>query len=438
MLPLSRVPILVTALVICAAGVAAAQALPPPTGGSGGLFGRRTVQDPQSFVNELTMMLDLGSGYDRNRDQEARAEQGGMITTGGATIQHRVGRATRFVESDVRMYTSRASVGIKELSGASGSLEGEVSLGRRAGLTTRLTGNYEPTFLFEAFGPLETGDIAAGLPGANQPQGISDQRWLSTQGTAGGYRRWTSRQRTDLQVGAMGRRVVRGTGLDSRGQSFTALHAWERWRHGSVTLRSRWEAQQQEDARGADLPIEMLAPEVVLRIERPLSATRRMGVSVGLGMTQVKTESADTREAYAFTVPTVSGSARVDVSRNWALGADARRDVSVLQGISPVPFVTNAASVRLSGTVGARTQVSVSTSWSKGNSEFDAGRFTSVVGTAQVQVAATRQLGIFAGIGYYDHDVQDLVIAPDGFPGDFRRRSVRVGLTYWLPVFGKF
>jgi hypothetical protein len=44
---------------------------------------------------------------------------------------------------------------------------------------------------------------------------------------------------------------------------------------------------------------------------------------------------------------------------------------------------------------------------------------------------------VSTSVNYYLHRLRDLTLVDPRFPAAFRRSSVRVGVTLWLPVIGR-
>ena len=54
----------------------------------------------------------------------------------------------------------------------------------------------------------------------------------------------------------------------------------------------------------------------------------------------------------------------------------------------------------------------------------------------QLRLAITGTVGAFAGYYYYYHRYSNPGALPEGFPAEYDRHAVRVGLTLWVPLAG--
>jgi hypothetical protein len=178
-----------------------------PPGSTGGLFGGHHPPDPNRTSQELVLTVDLGGGRDRTVDPEGRplpagefgAQPGGYLGTAAAEIRYRRGRARRFVEGTGHAFTNRFETGVPQLTGGNATLSASTGLGRRSGLAFGLAAAYEPTLLFNAFGP-EAGPVgAAAAPVQDATLGITEQQWRAGRASTSLFRNWTTHQRMDLQ-----------------------------------------------------------------------------------------------------------------------------------------------------------------------------------------------------------------------------------------------
>jgi hypothetical protein len=84
-----------------------------------------------------------------------------------------------------------------------------------------------------------------------------------------------------------------------------------------------------------------------------------------------------------------------------------------------------------------RVSVGVSGAISRGAGlATDTGSFEATGATAQVQYAVARWCGLFVGYNFYRHRLLEISSTPTGYPARYDRHSVRVGLSFWLPLYG--
>lgn len=433
------VPVLVTAI----APPALAQAIAPPAGPTSGLFASRRTADPTSGAPELTFTLDFGGGYDQNLEDGAAptqvfsSQQSGYIGTGTGTLRYRKGTVRRFIASTGTGYLSHASEGVNRLAGGSATVNGAAAVGRRSSISAGAGLTYEPSYLFNAFGPLAE-DVGA-VPGASPLQGITEQRWLSTQAMASAYRSLTSRQRVDALYTYGHRAPLSGPGFESRAQAASIRHSWNPKPSAGMQVSYRFDNTTQSDDFGRAVTLPTHSAGVALSLRRSFSAVRRFSVTVGGGAARTQQDLTAGREA--FVLPTVYGSTRFDISRDWSVTGDLRRDISVLEGLSVETFATTAFAVRADGILAQRYQVALSGSYASGaapSGETGEGSYRTFAATAQVQYALSRCCAVFSSYSFYDHDLQDVVIVEPGIPDRYSLNSIRFGFNFWMPLFGRF
>jgi hypothetical protein len=434
-------------LIAFATGVAEpalAQAITPGTRPLGGIFGasRRSPTDPSPAA---VVYLDLGGGYDQNLDdpegfappiQVFNPQQSGYLGNVTTSVQYRRGTVARFLESRGTGYVSHASEGAGRVISGAANLEGATNFGRRNGVLGTVSGAYEPTFLFNAFGPI-AGDVEGGVvPGSTPTRGINQQEWFAFQGSANLFRDWTPRQRTAVQYSGQRRRPASGPGFTSFANTAAVRHNWNMREHAVLQLSYSFNGNTQTDQLGDAQPFKSQVAEIALNLTRPLSPDRRLALTVGGGVNKAST-SRPFRQI-DFVVPVVTASARLDLTRDMTVSLDARRDVTILDGLSPEPFLTNTGSLRVLMRSSDRVQVSGSASFSRGASEVSStGSFQNVLGTVQMHYALARCCAVFANYSYYQYEIFDVTTVQPGLPSRYELNSVRVGLSFWLPVYGR-
>lgn len=433
------------ALLVAAAVVpAGAQAIDPATRPLGGLFAER--RGPDTGAPEMTLWLDLGGGYDENLEPEAtpgvpvqvfNPQQSGYVGTGTGTLRYRQGTTTRYFEGQGRAYLSHASAGAQRIAGGSAGFEAAGPISPRNGFTANLTAAYDPTFLFNAFGPVTESVEGGVIPGSAPARGITEQQWVSGQGHLGLYRNWTPRQRTNVQYAGQRRKPVSGPGFENVINAATVRHTWNVREHASLQFTYDLSHNLQRDELGAEQPLRSQGGELALTLARPLSPDRRLSVTFGGGVRQARLELPGTLAQ--FEVPIASGSARLDLRRNWSVSLDGRRDVTVLNGLSPEPFVTDMLSARSLALFAERLQLSVTGSVSRGASRLtETGEFRNLIATLQLHYALSRWCAVFTNVSHYSYRLLDLELVQPGFPSRYDLNSVRLGFSFWLPLYGRF
>jgi hypothetical protein len=432
-------------LVLAEVSSAAAQAIDRPPRATTGPLAQRRIVDPNVPVDELSLAVDFFGSYDDNVSESGRAtgtftpQESAYVGSADAELQYRRSRGEKFFEGMGRTYLNRASTGFDRFAGAEANAQGGIDLGPRAGLTGGGSFANEPTFLFNAFGPLASQLEGEPVTDATPVVGITQQRWLNVTGAVGFYRDWTTRQRMEVLYNDAKRTPVDGIGLGSRAFSGTLRHGWNFRRNAGLQFSYVYSETRQSDEEGPLPPLKSNLTEVGLRLERPLSPQRSISVIFGGGAAFFEAFAAGTPIAFDYVVPTYFGQARFDVARTWTLSADVRRNVTILQGLSPEPFASNALSVRADGLATSRMQLGLSGAYSRGAALItNSSTFKTQGVSAQLQFLLSRCCSLFTTYRYYKHDLRNVLLVPNGFPPKYDRNSVQLGLTVWFPLHGNF
>jgi hypothetical protein len=429
-------------------GPAWAQPIAPPTGAGGGIFGSRRGAATAASGSELTLTMNLGGGHDDNPeavfdDQPVPvADQSGRIATLAGNLLFRTGSLDNSLELAGGGYTNYATVGVEQISGGDGSVQWTKTMGRRHGLLMRFNATYQPTFLFNAYGPIAEpategveGVELVELPSTAPTRGITDQRWLALQAQAGVYRMWSPRQRGDVRYLRSQQEPLTGTGFDSWAQSVGYTHTWNRTERLAFRPAYHFRQNRQSDETGLELPLDSHATGLEFTYTKRLSPSRLFTLTGGVGYTYSRYHLPTGLED--FNLPTYAGGARIGVGSDWSLSLDAGRDVTLLEGLSPEPFGANSVSVRADGLAGRRTQFLVSVGYSEGAGLVtENGAFETIVGAAQMQFALGRRWALYAGYSHYRYTL-DALINPASIPTRYQLNAFRIGLNLWLPLYGQ-
>ena len=437
--------IIAAVIVMSTTGTASAQAIDRPPRSTGGVFAQRRTVNPNAPVQELSMMVDVFGGYDDNVTEGASGEgsfvprRSTYVGRAETELRFRKARRARSFEALGRGFLNHASIDGSQFIGGEATVQASTDLGRRSGLNLSLSAANEPTFLFDAFGSVASQMEGQVVSDSAPAQGVTNQRWLVGRTMGGIYRNLSTRQRIDVQYIAELRRPLNGSGFDSQSQTASLRHDWRFSRNFSWQTTYNYEENAQSDPTGSSRPLRSHTADLGLRYTRLLSGQRRVIAAAGGGASRVRAFTSDTDERREFVVPTGYGLARLDLGRTWALQADVRRDVTILQGVSPEPFAADSQSLRADGLFGERLQVGVSGAYSRGAALVsDAGRFEAAGATAQLQFILSRYASVFTGFRFYKYRLIDIPVVPVGFPGRYDRSSVQMGVTLWLPLSGRF
>jgi len=444
------VTLLTTALVCPAAG----QVIQTAPGTTRGVFGTSGATATGAPVFAVT--VDLDGGYDSNSitdDPDAPTQffafQSGFVSSAAASARFQVGTETRYLlgiaSSGINQQQVARNSRFYRQWRSAGSLQAATTLGRRAGLTANAGVSYDPTFVFSAFDAIDRNGgeenplVEEGFPPADATLSITPQRWLTNRVGASLFRNWTSRQRMTLQYDGLWLRPTEGEGVESNTNSASLTHLWSPSPTTGLELVYRLDRWTLTQGGTSAAPINAHTTEARLRHERRLSPNRSISFMMGGGAIAVEDPLQSDSGLLDQVSPTMSGMVQLNFQPTWAVSLGARRDITVLGGLSAEPFVSNAVTLGLEATPTRRLSGGVTAGFSRGGSQRSAiGGFDQAMVNAQLQYAFGASAGLTIGYGFNDYEFRNVDVAPSAFPSNFSRQSLRVGLTFWLPLYGTF
>lgn len=426
---------------------AEAQTFANPPGTTRGLFGGDVQPNAARSTRQLTTWFDFGGGYDDNRETAETpvgTELDGYASTVVGGFRYWQGRTTRSLETTGRFFRNSEVASGANSVGGEVNLVGQMAVGRRGGLSLAARAANDSAQLFGAFG----GDLAPPDPGIDDgipvsdvrpPTGIVEERWYTLGATATAFRSWTPRQRTDFQYIQVARRPVEASGLRS---DVSQAAVWHNWSYGPDTgllFTYRFERVGQELAFSTETPpIQAHSVEGGFRYTRRLAPNRTLQFTIIGGGTYVQQVDAALAQIPSNLEPTANAVATYTLTRRWSLSANASRRVTVLAGVAIEPFVNDLASLSLTGLLARRTTIVVNGIVSRGLGLGHALGSFDATSTAVTLQQGFRYGGLFVGYSRYEHRLRDLLGSPGTMATQFDRRSVRAGVTIWLPLYGAF
>jgi hypothetical protein len=132
-------------------------------------------------------------------------------------------------------------------------------------------------------------------------------------------------------------------------------------------------------------------------------------------------------------------SATLALSPDWNVQGGYRRDFSLFQGVTDEVYTTDTADISTGGLVTDRTDLRLGATYGNWHTVVASGvdETLNVYGASvQARVALTDTLSATAGYYYYYHRYSNPGALPEGFPAEYDRHAVRVGLTLWVPLAG--
>ena len=173
--------------------------------------------------------------------------------------------------------------------------------------------------------------------------------------------------------------------------------------------------------------------------ESALSRRRHFRLSLAAGAGYLESIGSTTREPYHVWVPTGSGSVMLALSPRWSVDGGYQRDFSLLQGVTDEVYTTDTAFVSTGGLVTGRTDLRVGATYSNWQTPVASGVYDkmNVYGASlQVRVNLTETVAATAAYYYYQHRYSNPGDLPAGFPPQYDRNAVRIGLSVWVPLAG--
>jgi hypothetical protein len=446
------------AIVMALAGPATAQVVPGPPGASTGVLtpGSGTASAPR-----MSMTFDLEGGYEDNSVQSSDGTtdpyaplQSGYIVTGAGLLRYRVGQVNRNIEAIAGGSLSEQQItpGLPSyrLQRGGGSIQGTTTMGGRNRVMVRAGTSYEPTFLgtFDSLGVTAVGvtDAAFESAAADPPPAAAGfrpsyttQRWLANMAAGELQRSWSPRQQTGVSYEGAWMQPTSGPGLESQSHSATAGHSWRKTSNTTFELGYRGLVNRQRLEDGVEQRNGIHGGEARVLYNRRLTPRRSILVTGMGGVVRVNSTGLEGQDDVTVTAPVAAGSLRLGVTSAWGVSISARRDVTVLYGMSSLPFTSGAAVVGVDATVARRLMFTATTGLSRGRNRVgDDGDYRQTVADVAFTYGFGAHAGLHALYSYNDHELRDIQLAVSSFPTRFTRHSVRVGMTLWLPLIGRF
>lgn len=435
-------PPLTVLLVLIAVTPAAAQIVTGPQGSAGGIFGGHRAVDPNRTSQRLSLNFDLSGGYDSNEegpvagDATARALYAGSAQTG---VRYWRGKTTRFFEASARGRLNYESRTREDFVGGELLLQGSSNLGRQLTLSAGAIASYDAAALTGQFAP-EVGETQSEFPLAHHPpQGVVQQPWLSSAGYANLVSRWSVRQTTTAEYRASRREPIDSAGIQAQGQQVSILHSWNFRPSAGLRMSYRFDNDRQGSQTMMLPPLRTSTVDAGFRIERRYSPIRTLRLEVAAGAALAERVAYGDVAPLEYLLPT--GSARMQFNLNgvWSVMVEGTRDIGVLEGLTPEPFATTAATLHFEAAMSRRVRTNVSGTYSNGAGlQSNSGAFDMASVLTQLQYGLGRCCGLFTSYSFYNHRLRDLSSLPVGFPEQYNRHVARLGFTWWLPLYGSF
>ncbi len=429
------------ALLVCAAPAAAQR--PRPDRPYRGLFGGNGA-NPNS-AQQLDLNVSLLGAYDDNvlsdRSQvgiDPRFEQSGNYEAGTASLDYtrRTGRVTFDFSGGTtyRYYPSLRQLDGTDTFASAGVI---VKLSSRTVVRATESASYSPFFSFGVPGAVTPvpGDVAPTTPDAplvsNAAVGLSSMASFEHRLTP--RLSWTADyalQYTNYRVQSQ------------------ALETWTAGSQVGYQLSTNASARFGYHYRRSTSPFYYAQEPVVghdldvgIDYSRALSFSRKTKVGFATGTSIFRSFSPSggvpgTDGVYQ-THYLLNGNAYLtrQMGRSWSGRLRFERGVQFVPGFGS-PFNADTVSASLDGYAGLRQRLSFGASYSNGQVgiALSGQNYRSYNATADYQYALSSYMALSANYTYYRYWFADAVPLPTGLNRGLNRQSVRVGLSFWLPL----
>jgi hypothetical protein len=419
-----------------------------------GIFGGGPPPDPNRSRQEFTLTANLLAGYDDN------------LVVGTGTAPPSGPDAAGYlgdVQLDFDYFRGKADRSFTVRGGAHGTRYSESNVGFQNDASINLSGQTrlrrrdqfraDAVFTYDAFSTLGTFEgLEPSLGIDDIPTSTPDARFSETSsiaGQAGVNYTWAvgRNDSVDLQYGFTARRYGASDDptIETPGDVDThrAATAYSRTLGRYLSLRTAYDYSNADaEDRLGSIPLVEHTLTVGPVWQKQVSRTRRVEISASVGAQYVETVTrGDERVNVEYWVPSGSAGMRVDLGRTWSLWGDYNRGTTVLPQVTTTALTTDAVSLSTGGRLGNRAQLSFTTGYAKGGSNAATGGtddYTTVLAGAQFQYRLNRRFSATATYSYYEYRFDNLSDLPEGFPTTASRNAVRVGVTIWLPLVGRY
>ena len=418
-----------------------------PTSSSQGKFETaRRSRDGGPSRQDVTFTANVLGGYDDNLTAGLGSGSGtspdAMVSGAAASVD---GTLAYFRGNSLRSFrldTSGALLGYPgnlENPAPAGSVNADVRapLGRNVALGLSERVSYEP--LFNAFssgagtGPLPP-DVAQPTP----TTGLFERKsWSSNTGVSL-ERQWGRKDTATLAYAYRTQEFIEDDDGDNTWHDVSAGYRRILSSQVKAGLDYRYRNGEYADSN------EFMRPTTDHRIEGVAefigAPSRRRSYSVLISAGVGLLESVNASGAiFTSWVPTGRANVNVSVSDGWSVAGGYQRDFSLLQGVTDDVYTTDSAFVTTNGMLTRRLALSIGATYSNWVTPVASGvNDTMDVYGASVgfRFLLADSLAATANYYYYLHRYSNPGALPAGFPSDYDRQAVRVGLTMFFPLAG--
>ncbi len=419
-----------------------------PAASDQGLFEEaRTSRDGGPTRQELTLTANVLGGYDDNLTAGlgtgSAVAPAAMASGGTAYLDGKLGYYRGNARHSIRMDSTgslTAYPGYLDDPAAGGvfDLGIKTTAGRDTtfGFSERL--GYEPLFNVYSQGASSTPlppEIGSAVPAT----GLFERRSLNSSTALSLTQRWSRQDWTSLSYSY---RLQEFTEEDySDNTSHDVVANYRRRLANGVRARVEY-GYTKLDYTDADYGAPSTREQRIEggpEIEKVLSRRRRLKLSLAAGASYLESKGSTERQPYDAWLPTGSASLMFALSPTWSVDGGYTRDLQLFQGVTDEVYTTDTAFVGTGGFVSTRANLRVGATYSNWKTPVASGVADTmdIYGASlQLQVTLSDTIAATASYYYYFHRYSNPGGLPEGFPAEYNRNAVRVGLTMWVPLAG--
>jgi hypothetical protein len=397
--------------------------------------------EAERTTQRLTVSASALGGYDDQLGSQGPVVdspdsiESGYTGYADASLRYWRGRDSRFFSLDGSTYLlSYSNLSIDSPIGGQARVAGATTFGRTFRIDASQYLSTDPYVSFGAFGALSQ-DLGVGTgPDANPQNSLTPNRsWGANSAVSAD---WRPTQRSTVSAGYS---YARHEFLDDVGfnnRTHAADMTFDRALTRTFSARGSYRFSDMlvagRTALSAGRPIVDHTAEAGFRYVKRLSATRQVELEAGAGATHLSTAGELGLSQFETWTPTGHALARADVGRTWAVLGSYRRGVTVLDGISPEPFIADAVLLQTEGDLNRRIEVMLSAGYSNGAQRFGlvTGRYNAFTMAAEARFIIAQPWAVVIGYNRTDYQLIGFLPPPLGPTPTFDRNAIRIGVTY--------
>jgi hypothetical protein len=297
---------------------------------------------------------------------------------------------------------------------------------------------YEP--LFNVYSPGASGTpLPPEIGQASPATGLFERKSVNSNTSLSLDRRWSRADSTSLSYSYRVQQFTNDDYGDSSWHNVTAGY----WRSVSREVRTvakyRYENGEYIDSTQFTRPTTQHRVEGGVEFDSARSRRRHFKLSLTAGAGYLESVKSTSRETYHSWLPVGSGGVILGLSPVWSVEGGYQRDISLLQGVTDEVYTTDAAFVSTGGFVTDRINLRLGATYSNWQTPVASGVYDKmdVYGASlQLRFKLSEAVAATAAYYYYHHQYSNPGNLPAGFPAQYDRNAVRVGISVWVPLAG--